>query len=162
MSRARSASQMAAFECESHDEADPVEPILGLDRDACIFTWRRQFGHTPPKHVSLQFMQKALAYEAQLSAFGGHSRAVRSALELAQNGRSAKPRRDVVGRPPVTPVLRPGTYLVRQWNGRSYRVEVLENGFRMDGKDYASLSAIAYRITGTKWSGPRFFGLVSR
>ena len=55
--------------------------------------------------------------------------------------------------------LSAGAVLVRDWNGRTYQVSVLEEGFRMDGKDYTSLTAIAQKITGAKWSGPRFFGL---
>jgi hypothetical protein len=55
--------------------------------------------------------------------------------------------------------LKPGVTLVREWNGRTYQVNVLEHGFSMDGKSYASLTAIALKITGAKWSGPRFFGL---
>jgi hypothetical protein len=53
----------------------------------------------------------------------------------------------------------PGARLIREWNGRRYVVEVIEGGFMMDGKHYRSLTAIAFRITGAKWSGPRFFGL---
>jgi hypothetical protein len=65
------------------------------------------------------------------------------------------------GRPKPTrqSALRPGTHLVREWNGRTYQIEVLDDGFQMDGKRYRSLSAIARKITGAHWSGPRFFGL---
>ena len=56
----------------------------------------------------------------------------------------------------------PGAHLVREWNGRTYQVEVVDGGYRMDGKIWPSLSAIAKHITGTTWSGPRFFGLNSR
>lgn len=55
--------------------------------------------------------------------------------------------------------LSAGHHLVREWNGRTYQVEVLDKGFRMDGKTHRSLSAIARKITGAEWSGPRFFGL---
>ena len=55
-----------------------------------------------------------------------------------------------------------GTHLVREWNGRTYQVEVLDNGYRFDGKTYPSLTAITKRITGTHWSGPRFFGLAPK
>ena len=55
--------------------------------------------------------------------------------------------------------LSPGAHLVREWNGRTYQVHVLEGGFEMDGKTWRSLSAIAKHITGATWSGPRFFGL---
>ncbi|MEM6412828.1 MAG: DUF2924 domain-containing protein [Pseudomonadota bacterium] len=58
--------------------------------------------------------------------------------------------------------IRPGAHLVREWNGRTYQVEVIDGGFRMDGKTWPSLSAIAKHITGTTWSGPRFFGLTDR
>ena len=59
----------------------------------------------------------------------------------------------------ASPHLRPGTRLVREWNGRTHVVDVSEDGFAFDGKTYRSLSAIAKRITGAHWSGPRFFGL---
>ena len=55
-----------------------------------------------------------------------------------------------------------GTHLVREWNGRTYQVEVVDNGYRFDGKTYPSLTAITKRITGTHWSGPRFFGLTPK
>ena len=56
----------------------------------------------------------------------------------------------------------PGTNLVREWNGRTYQVETLDSGYRFDGKTYPSLTAITKRITGTHWSGPRFFGLTPK
>jgi hypothetical protein len=55
--------------------------------------------------------------------------------------------------------LRPGSTLAREWNGVTHRVTVLEEGFAWNGQKNASLSEIAFRITGTRWSGPRFFGL---
>ncbi|MCC2096844.1 MAG: DUF2924 domain-containing protein [Hyphomicrobiales bacterium] len=134
-----------------------LEAIASLERPNCITAWVRQFGHMPPKHVSVQFMRKVLAYEEQVRLFGGHSSAVRKALKAAlkdpKQGRATS-------RDKIAPVqLRPGTHLVREWNGRTYQVEVLEDGFRLDGKVYRSLSAIARKITGAHWSGPRFFGL---
>ena len=60
---------------------------------------------------------------------------------------------------PKTPALRPGGRLIREWNGVSHVVDVTEDGFDWRGKRYRSLSAIALAITGTKWSGPRFFGI---
>ena len=58
--------------------------------------------------------------------------------------------------------LRPGTMLAREWNGEMQRVAVLEGGFAWRGKTYASLSTVAFAITGTRWNGPRFFGLRDR
>ena len=59
------------------------------------------------------------------------------------------------------PTLRPGNRLVRRWRGRTYVVEVTEGGLVYDGERFGSLSVIAGKITGTRWSGPKFFGLVA-
>ncbi len=55
--------------------------------------------------------------------------------------------------------LRPGTVFGREWNGRMHRVAVLADGFAWNGKTYPSLSKVAFEITGTRWNGPKFFGL---
>ena len=82
--------------------------------------------------------------------------------------RQPSPDQDVTQPKPVAPnsvsvvasaSLKPGTRLVREWNGRTHVVDVSEDGFIFDSKTYGSLSAIAKRITGAHWSGPRFFGL---
>ncbi|MBW3097175.1 DUF2924 domain-containing protein [Pseudohoeflea coraliihabitans] len=130
-----------------------------LSREGCIDEWRRTIGGHSLKYVSVQFMRSALAYEAQIKAHGGHSRAVRKVLKAAL--KTDQKASDAGGRSKssLQTALRPGTHLVREWNGRTYQVEVLEDGFQMDGKQYRSLSAIAKKITDAHWSGPRFFGL---
>lgn len=139
--------------------AAPLSKFETLDREACLKRWRKQFGHEPPRYVSVEFMRRVLAFEAQVKIYGGHSRAVRHVLRsILKEVETGKPK-DAAKPVPSPVTLRPGTYLVREWNGRPYRVEVTENGFLMDGKAYASLSALAQKITGTIWSGPRFFGL---
>ena len=130
-----------------------------MDRDKCIETWRKRFGREPPKYVSVQFMRRALVYEAQVKAQGGLSPAVRTALERSMNDVRKSNGKAGSGPPVPSQLLRPGTQLFREWNGRSYQVEVLDNGFRMDGKTYRSLTATARKITGAHWSGPRFFGV---
>jgi Protein of unknown function (DUF2924) len=136
-----------------------VAAFESLARDECIEGWRKQFGREPPKYVSVQFMRRALTYEAQVKTHGGHSPTVRRALERSLKA-VRKPNGKAGSAPPASSLsLRSGTHLVRKWNGRSYQVEVLEDGFQMDGKRYRSLSAIARKITGAHWSGPRFFGL---
>jgi len=132
-------------------EADLLATIEVLDRDACLDRWRDVFDRPPPKHLSLRFMQRAIAYEAQCRVEDGVSRKTIQALSKLASGKDQ-------GRV-HTHTLKPGNHLVREWNGRTYQVEVLEKGFLFDGKRYASLSAIAKRITGAHWSGPRFFGL---
>lgn len=124
------------------------------DRAALRVEWAGAFGEAPPHYLSMMFMRKALIWHAQCLAFGGLASDVRRALKAVADG---KPVRRVASAAP-----RPGTQLVREWNGRQYRVDVTDGGYVMNGEHFASLSAIALRITGTSWSGPRFFGLDGR
>lgn len=136
-----------------------------LDLVSCRKLWRRKIGPTPHKHVSLQLMRRVLAYEAQCKAFGGLPTDVKRAFKrvskqvLRSNNTNAG---DAITLPNPSSLLSPGTQLVREWNGRTYQVEVTANGYVLDGQTFKSLSAIAKRITGTQWSGPRFFGLQKR
>ena len=97
---------------------------------------------------SLRFLRKALIFEQQCKEQGGHSAAIRRQL---RGGSGPKPETDQT--------LSPDTQLIREWNGRVYRVKVTADGFEMDDQIHSSLSAVAKRITGAEWSGPRFFGL---
>ncbi|WP_375550740.1 DUF2924 domain-containing protein [Rhodophyticola porphyridii] len=124
------------------------------ERPATLAQWEAVFGSPPPPYLSVPFMQKALAYEAQCKASGGLSRGTRRALKRTATGEQ------VVASNTTGP--RPGAQLVREWNGKTYHVQVVEGGFQMDGKAWKSLSAIAKHITGVTWSGPRFFGLNGR
>ena len=149
-----------------------------MEREDCIRRWTGLFGFEPPRYTSVPFMRQALAHEAQLAAFGGLSNALKRGLRDIWRACEAKEEKDAnrdadrgsdkasyrqaVVCAAATPALKPGTHLVREWNGRTYQVEVTEVGFRLDGKDYRSLSSIARKITGTAWSGPRFFGLKTR
>jgi hypothetical protein len=124
------------------------------ERPATLARWEVVFGSPPPPYLSVLFMQKALAYEAQCKASGGVPAATRRALKRVAAGEAATASN--------TSRLRQGSQLVREWNGRTYQVQVVEGGFELDGKAWKSLSAIAKHITGTDWSGPRFFGLNRR
>ncbi len=158
--------------------------LMACDRQQLIMRWRRAFGSTPPKHCSMSFLVKVLAHDLQCKAHGDVPRRIEKQLkavlqaaasDVARSGTSslgpqANPnagcevgvqevqpsQRTVASLPPA---LSPGVQLVREWNGRTWHVEVLEDGFTCKGKTYRSLSAIARMITGTRWSGPRFFGL---
>lgn len=125
-----------------------------LDRLGCIAEWERIIRGEAPKHLSITFLRKALAYEHQCRIFGGLSASTRRTLTAVANG---KPIEDA-----ARPSIQPGTHLMREWNGRTYQVEVIKDGFLLDGRKYRSLSAIAKKITGAHWSGPRFFGLNNR
>ena len=121
--------------------------IEEADRADCLKHWRKVFGRSPPKYLSPRFMKRVLIWDAQCQLLGGVSAKTDRALRQIAAGRA----------PPS--IAKPGSHLIREWNGRTYQVEVTGDGFVMDGKTYRSLTAIAKRITGAQWSGPRFFGL---
>jgi len=123
------------------------------DRSEYLDLWRETYGRPPPKNISIGFMQRALDFERQCVTERRISKqTLRSLKAIARDGAYA-----------ANPIssLKPGTHLMREWNGRTYQVEVIKGGFVMDGKIYSSLSAIAKHITGAHWSGPRFFGVSS-
>ncbi|MCV2863525.1 DUF2924 domain-containing protein [Defluviimonas sp. WL0075] len=132
-----------------------------LDREALKAEWEKTFGSSPPLYLSLAFMRTAIGYERQCWTFGGLSPATRRALASALAARAGWEGRAAQAAA-ASPVAAPGALLVREWNGRTYRVEVLDEGYCFDGRTWASLTAIAKRITGTNWSGPRFFGLTPK
>ena len=148
---------------------DELQKLEMSSRCQLIEAWSEQFGHRPAKNLSSAMMRRILSYELQCKMRGGLSPAAKRALGIKrQKGRRALSSNtdasiDVSPKPSMltktAPLLSAGTNLVREWNGRTYRVEVTDNGFEMDGKNYGSLTAIAKRITGAHWSGARFFGL---
>jgi Protein of unknown function (DUF2924) len=110
--------------------------------------WRAVFGRMPPAALSKDLLGRMIAWRLQEQAFGGLDRESLSFLEaLARHG--GLPRRR----------LKPGTVLVRDYQGQRHTVTVTPDGFDWQGTTYANLSAIARAITGTAWSGPRFFAL---
>jgi len=117
--------------------------------------WERLTGRAPPTGLRRDLLMRALAYTLQERAFGGLDRPTRK--RLAQIATSID-RGQTRGLAPA-PRLRPGTALTRTWQGRAHTVLVLDQGFEYQGQEYKSLSEIARAITGTRWSGPAFFGL---
>lgn len=111
-------------------------------------------GGTPPRSISQPLLRRLLAWEVQAKAQGGLPWAVRAKIEnlrAAQaKGAASKAR---------SPRLKPGGRLLREWNGVTHVVDVVEGGFLWHGTRHRSLSAITRAITGAHWSGPRFFGL---
>jgi hypothetical protein len=134
-------TEPAAIEAE-------IARLRSLALDALRRRWRVVFGRTPPAGLSKDLLGRMMAWRLQEQAFGGLDRESLSFLEgLARHGGS--PRRQ----------LKPGTVLVRDYQGQRHTVTVAADGFNWQGATYASLSAIARAITGTAWSGPRFFAL---
>jgi hypothetical protein len=134
-------TEPAAIEAE-------IAHLRSLALDALRRRWRTVFGGTPRAGLSKNLLGRMLAWRLQEQAFGGLDRGSLSLLEgLAR--RAGSPRRR----------LKPGTVLVRDYHGQRHTVIVAGDGFEWRGTTYASLSAIARAITGTAWSGPRFFAL---
>jgi hypothetical protein len=117
--------------------------------------WRSLYKTQAPGNLSRELLVRAVAYRMQEVALGGlrppRQRQLRQiAQQFKQTGAVNTPAR---------PELKPGTRLMREWQGRTYDALVLDDGFSWQGTSYRSLSAIARKITGTAWSGPLFFGL---
>jgi hypothetical protein len=117
--------------------------------------WRGLYKTQAPPNLSRELLVRAVAHRMQELALGGlrpelRRQLMRIAQQFRQTGEATIRAR---------PNLRPGTRLMREWQGRTYEVLVLDDGFSWQGIRYRSLSAIARKITGTAWSGPLFFGL---
>jgi hypothetical protein len=117
--------------------------------------WRALYKAEASPHLSRELLVRAVAYRMQEIALGGlgpgRQRQLRQiAQQFKETGAATTPRR---------PELKAGNRLVREWQGRTYDVLVLDDGFSWQGTHHRSLSAIARKITGTAWSGPLFFGL---
>jgi hypothetical protein len=119
--------------------------------------WRNMFGRRPPPHLPRHLMFRVLAYRLQADRFGDLDAESQRLLDGAGPTEDAGQRAIDLNR--LTTALSQGTMLAREWNGRMQRVAVLADGFAWNGKTYPSLSKIALAITGTRWNGPRFFGL---
>lgn len=127
-----------------------VNQIRYLGIDALRQRWRMMFGAVPPKGLPKDILGRMIAYRIQEVAFGGLDPAIKKLLDRL--GRGEKPNE-------MARRLKPGTVLVREYQGERHTVTITPDGFLWRGKTYRSLSVIAQEITGTKWNGPRFFGL---
>ena len=127
-----------------------IAALGAFDRSTLLQHWRSAFGREAPPRLSRPLMEKAIAHDMQVKAFGGLSARTIRALKAAAKPEAAS----ASSRPPSR-----GTRLVREWNGILHEVDVMDDGYHWRGQRHRSLSAIALAITGTKWSGPRFFGI---
>ena len=117
--------------------------------------WKSLYGKEPSGHIGRSFLIRAIAYRLQEKAFGGLKPSTRRLLARVAEETAA---RSSAKSPPVRKA-ETGTILVREWQGAAHRVTVLREGVSFKGKRYRSLSEVAREITGSHWSGPRFFGL---
>ena len=135
-----------------------IAALTDLTIDELKERWRLIYNCAPPGRSSRKLLVSAIAYRVQEQVLGGLKPSVRTMLERVSENPTA-------GRvPPLRSVSKAstGTVLIRDWRGQSHQVTVLERGVAYRQKNYRSLSQVARVITGTRWSGPRFFGLRGR
>ena len=124
-----------------------IAALAAMSSAALKAEWQRLTGTVPPR-ISPAMMRLALAWEWQARAHGGHTR--QTSQKLAQ----------LAGAKSRTAEARAGMRLVREWNGTAHVVTVGDDRvIRWNGREWRSLSEVARAITGTRWSGPAFFGL---
>ena len=137
-------------ENEAEIEAE-IERIRSLPIDEIRALWRHTFKLPPPSALGKDMLGRMIAYRLQEKALGGLSRASRRLLDDLGGGKTAIE--------PARRRLKPGTILVREYQGERHTVTIAQDGFVWRDETYASLSTIARLITGTNWNGPKFFGL---
>ena len=108
-----------------------------------------------PSAFGPDLLRRSVAYRIQEKAYGGMARPARRSFEQVIKAYASKPDGKIV----LPRRIKPGSVLVRNWKQRSYRVTVMADGFAYEGRTFSNLSEIAVLITGTRWNGPRFFGL---
>ena len=153
-------------ECAGELERE-IEVLRGLDLHELRVRWRQHLRSVPPPSLSRPLLFRLLAYRIQARVYGELDRETaryldRVARESARR-RAAGEKRRAKAPPPIPPVssggLKPGTLLMREFAGEMHRVTVVPSGFAWRDATYTSLSEVARAITGTRWNGPRFFGL---
>ena len=155
---ARRSARPCSTRVPGGDVEEQLTALADMERNDLIALWRKQFRSNPPDRIRRELLELGIAWKVQEKAFGGLKKAIASELkrlseDLNETGEIRKTER---------PLLKPGTRLLREWGGETYEVTVLNDGFLWKDKTWTSLSAIAEKITGAHWSGPRFFGLKKR
>jgi hypothetical protein len=146
------------MQADHNDTLEAEIAVLGgLGLHELREVWRRRLG-PPPQHISVELTRRRLAYELQVREYGGLKPETRRRLRQFYKAFKADPQY----KPTSNLGLKPGLVLAREWNGTEHRVTVLEKGFEYRGERFGSLSEVARRITGSRWSGPAFFGLKRR
>src|SRR5512142_2385692 len=142
----------------SHRAPTEIAGLSTMDTPQLIEAWESALKEPAPRHLRRQIFLPLLLYKLQEKAHGGLKPEVRQRLrKLAKSfgSGSAGAERSLIA--PLK--FKPGTRLSRTWRGKTHHVVVSERGFEYNGQTYQSLSHIARSITGTRWSGPLFFGL---
>ncbi len=142
---------------------DEIAHLRGLDLRGLRARWQSVFQRSAPGHLTRHLLFAVIAYRLQADRFGDLDHATRQLLDrtVAKEAGPLMSARLASFDLKQTD-LSPGTVLVREWDRQSQRVMVMADGFAWNGQTYDSLSKVAFAITGTRWNGPRFFGLARR
>jgi hypothetical protein len=139
---------------------DEIRHVRGLDLKGLRARWQSVFQRAAPGQLPRHLLVAVIAYRIQADRFGDLDHETRQLLDrtgATESGTVMSAR--LVTFDQKRTEHAPGTVLVREWDRQPQRVMVMADGFAWNGQTYDSLSKVAYAITGTKWNGPRFFGL---
>jgi len=139
---------------------DEIAHLRGLDSRGLRARWQSMFQRPAPAHLTRHLFFAIIAYRIQADRFGDLDHETKQVLDRTaakETGPAMSAR--LASFDQKRTELTPGTVLVREWDRQSQRVMVMADGFAWNGQTYDSLSKVAFAITGTKWNGPRFFGL---
>src|SRR3979411_1333345 len=139
---------------------DEIVQLRGLDLKGLRARWRSVLQRPAPDHLPRHLLFAIIAYQIQVDRFGDLDHETRQLLDRTgakESGTAMSERLVSLDQKRIE--LTPGTVLVREWDRQSQRVMVMSDGFAWNGQTYDSLSKVAFAITGTRWNGPRFFGL---
>ena len=139
---------------------DEIVHLRGLDLKGLRARWQSVLQKPAPDHLPRHLLFAIIAYRIQADRLGDLDHETRQLLDrngAKESGTAMSTR--LVSFNQKRSELTPGTILVREWDRRSQRVMVMSDGFAWNGQTYDSLSKVAFAITGTRWNGPRFFGL---
>jgi hypothetical protein len=139
---------------------DEIAHLRGLGVKGLRARWQSVFQRVAPAHLTRHLLFGVMAYRLQADRFGDLDHATKQVLDRSvgkEDGPALSAR--LASFDQKRAELTPGTVLVRDWDRRSQRVMVMADGFAWNGQTYDSLSKVAFAITGTRWNGPRFFGL---
>jgi hypothetical protein len=146
-----------------HEAVDAeIARLRDLDLAGLRARWRTVFRRAASDHLPRHLLFRELAYRLQAERFGHLDKDTQRFLDRVASGAQAGSKIKTVDGHPSRNGLQPGTILVREWNGVLQRVMVLDEHFAWNGTTYRSLTEVAVAMTGTRWSGPRFFGLRDR
>src|SRR5215468_7997491 len=140
---------------------EEIAQLRDLDLKGLRVRWLNVFGKPAPEHLTRYLLFRIIAYWLQADRLGDLDAETLKVLNQAagQKGPASAVSKNLAQLDQRRFAPPPGSVLVREWDRRSHRVMVMPNGYAWNGKSFASLSQVAFAITGTKWNGPRFFGL---